>query len=79
MSRYLLQHRHEHEECGVFASFNGHQSQLRHQLTLAPCRSRVHPIGWTVEADTEKGALRPLPPYVAARTTVACVNEVEIR
>ena len=78
MSRYLLQHFHEHEESGVFASFNGHESQLRHQLTLASCRSGVHPIRWTVEADTEKGELRPLPRYVAARTTVTCVNEVEI-
>ena len=77
MSRYLLQ-RHEHEECGGFASFNGHESQLRHQLTLAPCRSDVHPIGWTVEADTKTGELRSLPPYVAARTAVACVNEVEV-
>ena len=51
---------------------------LRHQLTLAPCRSGVHPIGWTVEADTKTGELRSLPPYVAARTVVAYVNEVEV-
>ena len=79
MSRYLLQHRHEAHECGVvFASFKGHESPLRHRPTLASCRSGGHAIWWTVEADNEEDALRLLPCYVAARTTVARVSEVEI-
>lgn len=79
MSRYLLQHRHESEECGVvFASFRGHDSPLRHKYTLASCRSGGHAIWWTVEAESEADALRLLPHYVAARTTVARVSEVEI-
>ena len=62
MSRYLLHHRHEPHECGVvFASFKGHASPLRHQPTLASCRSGGHAIWWTVEAATEQDALRLLP------------------
>jgi len=79
MSRYLLQHHHEPAECGVvFASFKGHKSPLRHRPTLASCRSGGHAIWWTVEADSEADALRLLPYYVAERTTVARVSEVEI-
>jgi hypothetical protein len=79
MARYLLHHRHEPHECGVvFASFKGHKSPLRHQPTLASCRTGGHEIWWTVEADSEQDALRLLPYYVAARTTIARVNEVQI-
>lgn len=79
MSRYLLQHQHEPGECGVvFASFKGHKSPLRHRTTLASCRSGGHAIWWTVEASSEADALRLLPYYVAERTTVARVSEVEI-
>ena len=79
MSRYLLQHRHQPQECGVaFASFKGHASPLRHRPTLASCRSGGHAIWWTVEAESEADALRLLPYYVAARTTVSSVSEVEI-
>ena len=79
MTRYLLHHRHEPQECGVvFTSFKGHQSPLRHQSTLASCRSGGHEIWWTVEANGEEDALALLPPYVAARTTATPVSEVPI-
>jgi hypothetical protein len=79
MSRYLLQHRHEPQECGVvFASFKGHASPLRRQATLASCRSGGHAIWWTVEAESEADALQQLPYYVAARTTATRVTEVQI-
>jgi hypothetical protein len=79
MPRYLLHHRHEPHECGVvFASFKGHESPLRHQATLASCRSGGHAIWWTVDAASEEDALRLLPVYIAERTTVACVSEVDI-
>lgn len=79
MPRYLLHHRHKPDECGVvFASFKGHESPLRHQATLASCRSGGHAIWWTVDAASEEGALRLLPSYIAERTTVARVSEVEI-
>ena len=79
MTRYLLHHSHEPNECGVvFASFRGHGSPLRHQPTLASCRSGGHAIWWTVEAETEQDALRLLPAYVAKRTAVSQVDEIEI-
>ncbi len=79
MTRYLLQHRHEPHECGVvFASFKGHESPLRRRSTLASCRSGGHAIWWTVEAGSELDALALLPHYVAERTTVSRVSEVEI-
>jgi len=79
MTRYLLHHRHEPHECGVvFASFRGHGSPLRHQPTLASCRSGGHAIWWTVEAETETDALGLLPAYVADRTTATSVSEVQI-
>jgi hypothetical protein len=79
VSRYLLHHRHDPRECGVvFAAFKGHESALRHQATLASCHSGGHAIWWTVDAASEQDALGLLPFYVARRTTVAEVNEVEI-
>ena len=79
MARYLLEHRHEPRECGVvFASFKGHPSPLRHRPTLASCRSGGHAIWWTVDAESEEDALGSLPPYVAKRTRVTRVTEVEI-
>lgn len=62
----------------MFASFKGHASPLRHRATLASCRSGGHAIWWTVDADTEEEALALLPRYVAERTTVSRVSEVEI-
>jgi hypothetical protein len=79
MTRYLLHHSHEPNECGVaFASFKGHRSPLRRQSTLASCRSGGHSIWWTVEAASEDEALALLPDYVAKRTTAARVNDVQI-
>ena len=79
MHRYLLYHRHEPHECGVvFTSFKGHRSPLRHQPTLASCRSGGHASWWAVEAANEADALAQLPAYVADRTTATSVSEVEI-
>jgi hypothetical protein len=79
MSRYVLEHRHAPRECGVvFASFKGHESPLRHRATLASCRSGGHAIWWTVDAESEEDALALLPRYVAERTSVARVSEIEI-
>jgi hypothetical protein len=79
MSRYLLEHRHEPRECAVvFASFKGHASPLRHQPTLASCHSGGHAIWWTVDVDSQEAALGLLPQYVAERTIVSRVSEIEI-
>jgi hypothetical protein len=79
MARYLLHHCHQPHECGiVFASFKGNASPLRRRATLASCPSGGHEIWWTVEAETEAAALQLLSFYVAQRTTVTRVSEVEI-
>ena len=79
MPRYLLEHRHQPQECGVvYASFKGQKSPLRRRSTLASCRSGGHAIWWTVEAESEAEAIGLLPYYVAERTIVSRVSEVEI-
>ena len=79
MARYLLHHHHKPDECGVvFVSFKGHQSPLRHRPTLASCHTGGHAIWWTVNADSEADALKMLPFYVAERTSITRVSEVQI-
>jgi hypothetical protein len=79
VARFVLHHTHEPDECGVvFASFQGHETPLRNQATIASCRSGGHAIWWTVEAASEVEALALLPFYVAERTTATSVNVVEI-
>jgi hypothetical protein len=79
MSGFLLHHRHEPQECGVvFAAFKGHESPLRRRTTVASCYAGGHEIWWTVDASSETDALALLPSYVAGRTTVTRVREVEI-
>ncbi len=62
----------------VFASWRGHESPLRHRMTLASCAFGGHAIWWDVEAASEAEALGLLPLYVADRTTAISVSEVEI-
>jgi hypothetical protein len=79
MTCFLLHHRHEPHECGVvFAAFKGHDSSLRHQVTLASCAFGGHAIWWWVRAHCEQEALALLPFYVAQRSTATRVREVEI-
>jgi hypothetical protein len=67
-----------HDDCGVVPGFKGHESPLRHQATLASCRFGGHQIWWAIDAKSEEDALRLLPFYVAERTTITRVSEVEI-
>ena len=79
MPRFLVHHRHEPHQCGIaFAAFKGHDSPLRHRAALASCPTGGHAIWWAVEAASEDDALRLLPFYVAQRSTVTQVTEVEI-
>jgi hypothetical protein len=79
MPRFLVHHRHEPRQCGIaFAAFKGHDSPLRHRAALASCPTGGHAIWWAVEAASEEDALRQLPFYVAQRSTVTQVTEVEI-
>jgi hypothetical protein len=77
MPRFLLEHRHVANECGVvFASFKAFESPLRHQQTLGSCDFGTHRIWWDVEAATADEALSRLPRYVAQRTTAIRVRDV---
>jgi len=82
MPRYLLHHRHEPHDCGVvFAAFKGYDSPLRHRRTLASCQSDTRPthsIWWAVEAASADDALAQVPFYVAQRTVVTQVSDVQI-
>lgn len=79
MPRYLLDHRHEPDECVVaFAAWIGFGSPLRHQVTWASCRTGGHAIWWQVQAADEAEALAQLPRFVAERTTAVQVSEVRI-
>jgi hypothetical protein len=79
MPRFLLQHRHEPNECGaVYAAWKGFDSPLRQVAALASCLEGGHAIWWEVEAPDGPGALALLPRYVATRTAALAVSEVEI-
>ena len=79
MPRYLLDHRHSPQECVVvFASWRGVDSPLRNQPTAASCRFGGHAIWWQVEAATPEQALGMLPEYIASRTSLTEVEEVQI-
>ena len=79
MPCFLLHHRHEPDECGVvFASFKGHDSLLRTRPTIASCRTGGHAIWWSVETATAAEALALLPFFVASRTSVTRVSQVDI-
>jgi hypothetical protein len=79
MPRFLVHHRHEPHQCGIaFAAFKGHDSPIRHRAALASCPTGGHAIWWALEAASEDDALRELPFYVAQRSTVTQVAEVEI-
>jgi hypothetical protein len=79
MPRFLVHHRHEPHQCGIaFAAFKGHDSPLRHRAALASCPTGGHAIWWALEAASEDDALRQLPFYIAQRSTITQVTEVEI-
>ncbi len=79
MQRFLLYHRHRREECAAaFAAWSGFASPLRHRPTIGSCRFGGHEIWWELEARSAEEALGTLPDYVAARTTVTQVTELEI-
>jgi hypothetical protein len=58
MPSFLIQHRHEPDECGTaFAAWHGFQSPLRRQAALASCDRGDHAIYWMVSATTAEDAL----------------------
>jgi hypothetical protein len=79
MGRYLITHRHDPSLCRVaFAAWHGFESPLRHHSTISSCVEGGHSIWWQVEADDVQGALALVPEWVAERSEVVPVSEVQI-
>ena len=80
MSRYLLHHRHAPDECGVvFASFKGHREPASPPADagLVPLRRPRDLVdGRRRERRRKRSGLLPF--YVAERTTITRVSEVQI-
>jgi len=76
---FLLHHRHAPAECrATFAAWKGFDSPLRQTSTLGSCPQGGHQLYWRVQAANSASALAQLPPFIAGRTEVVEVSEVEI-
>jgi hypothetical protein len=79
MPRYQLRHEHEARECPiVFAAWRGFSSPLRHRPTTGTCALGGHELWWEVDAADPDAALALLPAFIAARTRVVQIGEVNI-
>jgi hypothetical protein len=79
MTIFLLTHRHDPALCRTaFAAWSGYESPLRHHPTLSSCVEGGHQLFWQVEADDEQAARALLPEWIAERTEISSVREVEI-
>ena len=83
--RYVLTHRHAPAQCGVaYAAWRGFESPLRHGSALGTCASEPsragadHLLVWTIDAATPGDALSLLPQWLAERTEVRPIAEVQI-
>jgi hypothetical protein len=76
---FVLSHRHAPEECrSAFAAWKGFDSPLRHRPTVSSCVEGGHRAWWQVEAADAVGALAQLPPFLAERTEIEAVREVQV-
>jgi hypothetical protein len=79
MPSYLLCHRHAPDECGAaVAAWRGFTSPLRGRSTISSCQFGRHRVWWRVEAATANDALAQLPPYVAQRSDVIRIAELQL-
>jgi hypothetical protein len=79
VARFLLHHRHQAGECRfAFAAWRGFQSPLRRRPARGTCHVGGHSLWWEVDAADEGAALEQLPPYVAERTQVHELREVDL-
>jgi hypothetical protein len=79
MPSFLLHQQHAATECeAVFAAWLGFESPLRRQPATCACLAGGHALWWRVEAPSRQAALSLLPPYVARRTAVIAVRDVQI-
>ena len=71
--------RGESSRCRIaFAAWKGFESPLRRKKTIGTCADGGHQLWWTVEAADESAALAQLPAFVAERTDVQKIKEVQI-
>jgi hypothetical protein len=79
MPQFLLHHQHTPGECAAaFAAWLGFESPLRRHSAASTCLAGGHAVWWRVEAADRRSALELLPPYVAHRTDVIGVRDIEI-
>lgn len=79
MPFFYLHHSHEPGECAAaFAAWRGFSSPLRHRPAAATCLTGGHCLLWRVDAADSEEAAALLPPFVASRTEVVEVRDVEI-
>jgi hypothetical protein len=79
MPVFLLHHRHQPAECAAaFAAWTGFDSPLRHRAAASTCLAGGHALWWRVEAGDRGAALALLPRYLAERTAVTEVRDIQI-
>jgi hypothetical protein len=79
MPLFILQNHHEPAECdATFAAWQGFESPLRRHPAASTCLAGEHRLWWRVEAGSAEEALALLPEFVASRTRVTGIREVEI-
>lgn len=79
MATFRLRHRHTARECpAAFAAWRGFRSPLRHHPTAGSCQLGGHELWWDVQAGSAEEALHLLPPFLAERTEVIPLSQVQI-
>ena len=79
MPVFLLHHRHQPAECAAaFAAWTGFDSPLRHRAAASTCLAGGHALWWRVEAGDRRSALALLPRYLAERTAITEVRDIQI-
>jgi hypothetical protein len=77
--QFVISHRHLARECPTaYAAWSGFESPLRHRQTLASCAGGGHDIYWVITASDERAALGQLPEWLAERSDITEVRQVDI-
>ncbi len=79
MPEFILHHTHDPGECASsFAAWAGFASPLRHRAAASTCLAGGHCLLWRVEAGGIDEAIALLPAFVAARTDIIEIRDVQI-
>ena len=79
MATFLLHHKHRPAECAIaIAAWKAFDSPLRGTRPLGSCHDGGHELWWVVQAADRSAALAQLPPFIAERTAVDQVSEVQM-